>query len=80
MTMWKPDKPIVIAGRELPPTEAWWHEFRSEFYDRSDGAVDREWLDMLTVALYPLNADRDPRRAAEVAFVTLRFELPGDES
>lgn len=64
----------------LSDQEAWWHEFRSEFYDRCDGAVDREWLDMLTFALYPLNTDRDPRRAAEVAFVTLRFEFPGDES
>ncbi|WP_418145514.1 hypothetical protein ABL850_15460 [Variovorax paradoxus] len=78
--MWKPEKPIVIAGAALSNQEAWWHEFRSEFYDRCDGAVDREWLDMLTFALYPLNADRDPRRAAEVALVTLRFEFPADES
>lgn len=78
--MWKPKTPIVIAGGALSDQEAWWHEFRSEFYDRCDGAVDREWLDMLTFALYPLNADRDPRRAAEVAFMTLRFEFPGDES
>ena len=78
--MWKPATPIVIAGAALSDQEAWWHEFRSEFYDRCNGAVDREWLDMLTFALYPLNADRDPRRAAEVALVTLRFEFPGDES
>lgn len=77
--MWKPKTPIVIAGGTLSDQEAWWHEFRSEFYDRCDGAVDREWLDMLTFALYPLNADRDPRKAAEVAFVTLRFELPGND-
>ena len=77
--MWKPDKPIVIAGAALNDQEAWWHEFRSDFYDRCDGAVDREWLDLLTATLYPLNADRDPRKAAEVAFVTLRFEFPSDD-
>ncbi|KQU91659.1 hypothetical protein ASC78_01660 [Variovorax sp. Root318D1] len=74
--MWKPDKPIIVAGSALPPAEAWWHEFRSAFYDRCNGAVDREWLDSLAAALYPLNVDRDPRQAAEVAFVTLAFELP----
>jgi hypothetical protein len=74
--MWKPDKPIIIAGSALPAAEAWWHEFRSAFYDRCNGAVDREWLDSLAAALYPLNVDRDPRQAAEVAFVTLAFELP----
>jgi hypothetical protein len=77
--MWKPARPIIVARSALPPAEAWWHEFRSEFYDRCNGAVDREWLDVLTSTLYPLNADRDPRKAAEVAFVTLRFELPGDD-
>jgi hypothetical protein len=33
-------------------------------------------LDVLTSTLYPLNADRAPRKAAEVAFVTVRFEFP----
>ena len=69
----------MIAGGVLTAQEAWWHEFRSEFYGRCDGAVDREWLDLLTAMLYPLNADRDPRKAAEVAFVTLRFELPSND-
>jgi len=78
--MWKPDKPIIIAGRALTPPEAWWHEFRSEFYDRRKGAVDREWLDAFTAALYAVNADRAPRKAAEVAFVTLHFQLPSDEN
>lgn len=78
--MWKPAQPIVIAGAALSPQEAWWHEFRATFYDKCDGAVDREWLDMLTFTLYPLNADRDPRKAAEVAYVTLKFEFPADES
>jgi len=75
--MWKPDKPVIIAARALMPVEAWQHEFRSEFYDRCKGAVDREWLYALSAALYPLNLDREPRRAAEVAFVTLGFEFPG---
>ncbi|BEP64494.1 hypothetical protein GmRootV213_50480 (plasmid) [Variovorax sp. V213] len=78
--MWKPAKPIIIAGSALPPAEAWWHEFRSEFYDRCKGAVDREWLDAFTAALYAVSADQDPRKAAEVAFVTLQFEFPSDEN
>jgi len=78
--MWKPDKPIIVAGSALPPAEAWWHEFRSAFYDRSQGAVDREWLDAFTAALYAVNADQDPRKAAEVAFLTLHFEFSSDEN
>ena len=74
--MWKADPPIVIAGSTLSPEAAWRHEFVSELHARLDGAVDREWLDKLIAALYPLNADQDPRQAAEVAFVTLGFEYP----
>jgi hypothetical protein len=74
--MWKPHKPIIVAGSALLPAEAWRHEFISELYDRCKGAADREWLEQLFAALYPLNADRDPRLAAEVAFVTLGFDFP----
>jgi hypothetical protein len=78
--MWSPAKPIIVARSALPPAEAWWHEFRSEFYDRCKGAVDREWLDAFTAALYAVSADQDPRKAAEVAFVTLHFEFRSDEN
>lgn len=38
--MWKPDKPIVIAGSELPVQEAWMYEFAGEFYELCSGEVD----------------------------------------
>ncbi|KQU82537.1 hypothetical protein ASC78_18390 [Variovorax sp. Root318D1] len=72
--------PIVVAGSTLSPAEAWRHEFVSALHARLDGAVDREWLDKLIAALYQLNADQDPRQAAEVAFVTLGFDLPSGDN
>ena len=51
-----------------------------EFYDHCSGAVDREWLDAFTATLYAVNANQDPRKAAEVAFLTLHFELPSDDN
>lgn len=77
--MWKPDKPIVIGGAALTPQEAWWHEFKDEFRMLCADEVDHEWLTGLAGTLYPLNTDRAPREAAEVAFVTLFYELPGYE-
>ena len=77
--MWKPDKPMVIAGQALTDQEAWWHEFTHEFHELCGGEVDHEWLFGLAATLYPLNIDREPREAAEVAFMTLGYELPGSE-
>lgn len=77
--MWKPDKPIVIAGQALTDQEAWLHEFTIEFRELCGGEVDYEWLDGLAATLYPLNIDREPRESAEVAFMTLGYELPGSE-
>jgi hypothetical protein len=77
--MWKPDKPIVIAGEALTVQEAWWREFSNTFHELCGGEIDAEWLDGLAATLYPLNVDRPPREAAEVAFVTLGYELPGTE-
>ncbi|MCY1223171.1 hypothetical protein D9M72_352830 [compost metagenome] len=77
--MWKPDKPIVIAGSTLSDQEAWWHEFSDEFRELCSAEVDHEWLAGLAGTLYPLNIDRAPRDAAEVAFMTLGYELPGYE-
>ena len=76
--MWKPDKPIVVGGMTLSPAEAWRHEFISELHDRCDGLVDREWLEDLFAALFPLGADRAPRETAQIALATLKFRLPGD--
>lgn len=77
--MWKPDSPIVIAGHTLTDQEAWWHEFIAEFHELCGGDVDHEWLVGLAGTLYPLNVDRAPREAAEVAVMTLGYELPGFE-
>jgi hypothetical protein len=77
--MWKPDKPIVIAGITLTTEEAWWREFSNEFHELCAGEVDGEWLTGLAATLYPLNMDRAPREAAEVAFMTLGYELPGSK-
>lgn len=77
--MWKPDKPIVDFGRTLTDQEAWWREFGNEFHELCGGEVDEEWLDGLAATLYPLNMDRAPREAAEVAFITLGYEFPGTE-
>ena len=77
--MWKPDKPIVSGSSTLSDQEAWWHEFVAEFHELCGGEVDHEWLVGLAGTLYPLNADRAPREAAEVAFMTLGYEPPGYE-
>ncbi|QNK66833.1 hypothetical protein [Variovorax sp. PAMC26660] len=77
--MWKPAKPIVMAGSVLTDQEAWWNEFSDEFRELCSGEVDSEWLAGLAGTLYPLNMDRAPREAAEVAFKTLGDELPGFE-
>ncbi|WP_185738285.1 hypothetical protein [Variovorax beijingensis] len=75
----EPDKPIVIAGQALTDQEAWWHEFTHKFHELCGGEVDHEWLSGLAATLYPRNMDREPREAAEVAFMTLGYELPGYE-
>jgi len=77
--MWKPDKPIVVSGMTLSPAEAWRHEFISELHRHGNGAVDREWLEELIAALFPLGADRAPREAARIALATLMFQLPGND-
>lgn len=77
--MWKPAKPIVVAGTELNNEEAWWSEFKDEFHELCAGEVDEEWLSGLTALLYPFHLDRDPREAAAVAFATLSYEVPGYE-
>ena len=66
--MWKPDKPILVAGRVLNAEEAWRHEFKDEYYERCNGEVDGEWLSALAARLYPLNSGRAPRQAAVAAF------------
>ncbi|MGJ3704675.1 hypothetical protein [Variovorax sp. AFSI2.2] len=76
--MWKPDKPITVADMTLPPAEAWRHEFISELCDRCNGAVDREWVEKLFAALFPLSANCAPREAAQIAFATLKFQLSSD--
>lgn len=60
----------------MSSADAWRHEFINELYHRCNGAVNREWLEQLFAALYPLNGDRDPRQAAEVAFIALGFNFP----
>ena len=77
--MWKPDKPIVIAGSELSAQEAWMHEFAGEFYELCSGEVDLVWLLGLASTLYLLNLDRAPREAAVVAFTPPGYDLPEDE-
>lgn len=77
--MWKPAKPIVIAGSPLSDQEAWWYEFKDEFHRLCRGEVDGDWLAGLAGTLYPLNRDRAPRESAEVAVMTLGYELPGYE-
>ena len=77
--MWKPDKPIVIAGSVLTDQEAWWHEFKDEYYEVCRGAVDHDWLAAFTVYIYPFLGDRDPREAAELVLLIQSFEVPGFE-
>jgi hypothetical protein len=69
----------VASGEALTDKEAWWREFANEFHELCEGMIDNDWLAGLAATLYPLNADREPREAARVAFVTLDYELPGME-
>jgi hypothetical protein len=78
--MWKPAKPIVIAGVVLTDQEAWWLEFSREFHELCEGMVDHEWLAGFAATLYPLNRDRPPRESALVAFATLSYEHPEMEA
>jgi hypothetical protein len=64
---------------KLTAREICWNEFTDAFHELCGGEVDGEWLIGLAATLYPLNADREPRAAANVAFVTLGYELPGTE-
>ncbi|HWT21677.1 MAG TPA: hypothetical protein VN280_22475 [Variovorax sp.] len=67
------------AGRRQETDEAAWRrEFKEKFYDLCGGEVETHWLAGLVAMLYPLNADRDPQEAAEVAFMTLGYEWPPD--
>jgi len=49
--MWKPDKPIVIAGTTLTTEEAWWREFSNEPHELCAGEVEGEWLTGLAATL-----------------------------
>ncbi len=74
--MWKPDRPLMIAGRVLSDQDTWLIEFEEEFHELCGGEIDSFWLAGLACTLYPLNKDRAPREAASVAFMTLGYELP----
>ena len=77
--MWKPDRPLMIAGRALSDQDTWLIEFEEEFHELCDGKIDALWLAGLACTLYRLNKDRPPREAAEAAFTTLGYELPRHE-
>lgn len=77
--MWKPDRPLMIAGRALSDQDIWLIEFEEEFYELCDGQIHAPWLSGLACTLYPLNRDRSPSVAAQVAFTTLGYELPRHE-
>ena len=72
--MWKPQKPVVIAGRK----EMWLNEFAHGYLDLCNDEVDGEWLRGLALTPYPLNSHRAPREAAKVAYVTRYYEMRGD--
>ncbi|BEP54558.1 hypothetical protein GmRootV118_18020 [Variovorax sp. V118] len=74
--MWKPASPIVIAGRTLTDEEAWWHEFKNELYELSEGVVDRAWLTMVCRVVYPLAFEDDPRHIARLAHAVFALERP----
>ncbi|WP_447772951.1 hypothetical protein [Variovorax boronicumulans] len=74
--MWKPARPIVIAGRTLSDQEAWWHEFRDEFYGLYEGAVDSDLLAMICGTIYPRALNDDPRHVARLAHAVLTYERP----
>lgn len=77
--MWKPDRPLMIAGRALSDQDTWLIEFEEEFHGLCGGQIDALWLSGLACALYPLNKERPPCEAAEVAFTTLGYEMPRHE-
>ncbi|MCY1199129.1 hypothetical protein D9M72_105250 [compost metagenome] len=74
--MWKPASPIVIAGRTLTDQEAWWHEFRDEFYKLYEGAVDSDLLAIICGTIYPRALNDDPRHVARLAHAVLTYERP----
>lgn len=74
--MWKPASPIVIAGRTLTDQQAWWHEFKDEFYELYEGAVDSGVLTMICDTIHPRAFDDDPRHIARLAHAALTYERP----
>ena len=66
-----PEPSMTVSAGQGQPIQA-------RVYDRCSGAIDREWLDAFAAALYEVNAN--PRKAAEVAFVTPHFEFRSDEN
>jgi hypothetical protein len=68
--MWKPEKPIVIAGYTLSPAEAWLRSFTHEYSRLVRGEADLEQLADWAIELYPANADRDPVEVAREEFET----------
>jgi hypothetical protein len=68
--MWKPEKPIVIAGYTLSPAEAWLRSFTQEYSRLVRGEADLEQLADWAIELYPANADRDPVEVAREEFET----------
>ena len=63
--MWKPDKPIVLAGETLTDSEAWRREFGNAFHALCAGEVDHEWLASIThVSIHwPLSTNRAAQRS-----------------
>lgn len=72
--MWKPNCPIVIAGRTLTDPEAWWHEFEDELQEQCNDRVDNDWLVEISRALFRSSPDEDPRRMARLAYAILMFD------
>ncbi|QFZ83535.1 hypothetical protein GFK26_12585 [Variovorax paradoxus] len=74
--MWKPTTPIVFAGRTLTDQEAWWHEFKDEFYELYEGAVDSDLLTIVCDTMHPRAFNDDPRDIARLAHAVLTYERP----
>jgi|UniRef100_UPI000D3D8E9E hypothetical protein len=72
--MWKPSRPIAIAGAILSDEEAWWFEFTSEFYALTGGEIDDEWLAALAATLYQRNKDADPKWSAGIVYQLLQAQ------
>jgi hypothetical protein len=66
--MWKPAKPIVIAGYTLSPEETWLREFSFEWFRLAKGQAALEHVADLGIELYPANAHRDPVEVAREEF------------